>query len=135
MCHAAATSAALHSDVPQYRARPDATMSCMAYAVSSIGVSGSGRWQNTRVVIDSLQVKGRARPTPFEREYTPHGVIFAVDGDKNLAFTVRWSGAEPGAAGELAAVALDRATSAAEFREALGRWKMPAAEFVRERTL
>src|SRR5439155_24566435 len=93
-------------------------------------VEDRGRWTNTTVVTESLWLKARKEPITMEREYTPHGVIFAVDGDKNLAFTVRWSGAEPGAAGELAAVALDRATSAAEFREALGRWKMPAAEFV-----
>ena len=38
-------SSALHSDVPQYSARPELTMSLMAHAVSSIGVSASERWQ------------------------------------------------------------------------------------------
>jgi hypothetical protein len=48
MSQAARISSALHSEVPQYSALPDATMSCMAHTVSSMGVSGSGRWQNTR---------------------------------------------------------------------------------------
>jgi penicillin amidase len=87
-----------------------------------------GRWINTTVARESVWVKGRSQPVGFEREETPHGVVVAVDGEKHLAFTVRWSGAEPGTAGELAALTLDRAASASEFRAALARWKMPAAE-------
>ncbi|MGB7220033.1 MAG: penicillin acylase family protein [Vicinamibacterales bacterium] len=93
-------------------------------------VEDRGQWTNTTVVLESLWLKGRKVPIAIEREYTPHGVMFAIDSEKNLAFTVRWSGAEPGGAGELASLALDRAASAAEFREALGRWTMPPAEFV-----
>ena len=72
--------------------------------------------------------KGRGQPLVFEREYTPHGVVIGVDRERHLAFTLRWSGMAPGAAGELAALALDRAESAAEIRAALARWKMPAVE-------
>ncbi len=39
---------AFHSEVPQYSAFPDSTIMCMDQTVSSMGVSGSGRWQNTR---------------------------------------------------------------------------------------
>jgi penicillin amidase len=93
-------------------------------------VEDRGQWTNTTVVMEPLWLKGRKEPITIDREYTSHGVVFAVDSEKNLAFTVRWSGAEPGTAGELASVALDRTTSVAEFREALARWKTPAAEFV-----
>jgi len=89
-----------------------------------------GRWQNTRVVIESLLVKGRLKPTAFEVEYTPHGVVIGADRINHFVFTLRWSGAEPGAAGELGALALDRAGSGAEFREALVHWKMPAVEVI-----
>ena len=89
-----------------------------------------GRWQNTTVVVDSLLVKGRAKPIQFEREYTPHGVVIGVDRVRHLVFTLRWSGTEPGAAGELGALALDRAASGAEIREALAHWKMPAVEVI-----
>jgi acyl-homoserine lactone acylase PvdQ len=56
-------------------------------------------------------------------------VVLASDRARNLAFTLEWSGAEPGAAGELAALAIDRAGSWSEFRDALARWKMPARRF------
>jgi penicillin amidase len=67
---------------------------------------------------------------PLEFEYTAHGPVIAIDPDRHLAYLLRWSGTEPGAASELAALAIDRARSSSEFREALTRWKMPPAEFV-----
>ncbi len=93
-------------------------------------VEVDGRWQNTRVVIESLLVKGRPKPTTFDVEYTPHGVVIAADVVRHLVFTLRWTGAEPGAASELGALALDRAGSGAEIREALVHWKMPAVDVV-----
>jgi len=48
----------------------------------------------------------------------------------HIAYTIRWSGAEPGAAAELGALAIDRARSWSEFRSALACWKMPSVEFV-----
>jgi len=89
-----------------------------------------GQWHNTAVVVESLWIKGRRAPVTFEREYTPHGVVIAVDDEKHLAFTLRWSGAEPGTAGELAALSLDRAASGAGLRAALAQWKMPAVDVV-----
>lgn len=89
-----------------------------------------GRWVDTTVVPDPIVMKGQAKPFPFEREYTPNGAIVATDSSRHLAFTVKWSGSEPGAAGELAALALDRAQSADDFLAALGRWKLPAVEVV-----
>jgi penicillin amidase len=90
----------------------------------------SGRWIDVVVEKDSIAVKGRKEPFEYERLSTARGVIIALDRQLNLAYGVRWSGAEPGTAAELGALALDRARSAAEFREALARWRMPAAEFV-----
>jgi penicillin amidase len=89
-----------------------------------------GRWVDTKVVPDPIVMKGQAKPFPFERELTPNGAIVASDTDRHLAFTVRWSGSEPGAAGELAALALDRARSSAELRASLARWKLPAVEVI-----
>jgi penicillin amidase len=89
-----------------------------------------GRWVDTTIVRDPIAMKGQAKPFPFEREYTPSGVLVATDSERHLAFTVKWSGSEPGAAGELAALALDRARSAAEFRAALARWKLPSVDVV-----
>jgi len=91
-------------------------------------IEAGDRWQNTNVVQESLLVKGREKPLVFAREYTPHGVVIGVDREQHLAFTLRWSGMAPGAAGELASLALDRADSAAAIRAALARWRMPAVD-------
>ncbi len=89
-----------------------------------------GRWANTTVVPDPIVMKGQAKPFPFEREHTPNGVIVATDSERHLAFSVKWSGSEPGTAGELAALALARADSASSFRASLARWRLPAVEVV-----
>jgi penicillin amidase len=90
----------------------------------------SGRWVDLVIHRDTIIVKGHAKPFEYEYSYSPHGVVFAVDRDRNLAYAVKWSGSEPGAAAELGALGINRARSAAEIRDALRRWKAPAAEFV-----
>jgi acyl-homoserine lactone acylase PvdQ len=89
-------------------------------------VKDGGRWVDIAVRKDWIAVRGRKVPVDFERETTRHGVIVASDQERHLAFAVRWSGSEPGAAAELAAPVVDRARSWPEFRAALARWKMPA---------
>jgi len=89
-----------------------------------------GRWVNTTLVPDPIVMKGQAKPFPFEREHTPNGVIVATDSERHLAFSLKWSGSEPGTAGELAALALARADSASSLRASLSRWKMPVVEVV-----
>jgi penicillin amidase len=88
------------------------------------------RWVDVAIEKDTVAVKGRAEPLEYERLYTAHGVVVAVDRERHLAYTVRWAGAEPGGAPELGALALNRARSASEFSAALRHWKMPSAEFV-----
>ena len=89
-----------------------------------------GRWTDVVVVKDEIVVKGRREPLPLEHQYTAHGPVVAIDRDRHLAYALRWSGTEPGGAAELGALAIDRARSWADFRRALERWKMPAAEFI-----
>jgi penicillin amidase len=81
-------------------------------------------------ITDAIVVKGRSRPFEFESDVTPHGAVVALDRAHGLAYALRWSGTEAGAAPELAALALDRADSWVEFRAALERWKMPARRAV-----
>jgi acyl-homoserine lactone acylase PvdQ len=92
-------------------------------------VDDHGRWVDTEVVSAPIVIRANPKPFVFETEYTRHGVIVASDRTRHLAFAVRWSGTERGAAGALAALALDRAESAAQFTAALARWKMPARRF------
>lgn len=92
-------------------------------------VLAAGRWVDMAAEPEAIPVKG-SKPFEYERLYTPHGVVIALDRERHLAYALRWSGAEPGGAAELAAVAVNRARSWAEFRAALSRWKMPSATFV-----
>src|SRR6267378_4431997 len=82
-------------------------------------VDENGRWVDTDIIGDAIVVRGRAEPFKFEKEFTRHGVIVALDRARHLTFTVRWSGSEPGAAAELGALALDRVASMAELDTAL----------------
>lgn len=93
-------------------------------------VQFQGRWVDVEVEHDGIAVKGRRGPFEYDRLYTRHGVIFGLDRERHLAYTLRWSGAEPGTAGELAAAALGRAASVGDLRGALARWRMPPADFV-----
>ncbi len=89
-----------------------------------------GKWVDMQVASETIQVKGRDKPVTVEHFYTRHGPVVAVDTERHLAFALRWTGAEPGTAGYLGALALDRATDANTFRRALSRWKMPGENFV-----
>lgn len=94
-----------------------------------VAVPGGG-WRDLTIVRESVAVKGRSEPFDYERQYSSHGVVIAVDRQRSLAYTLRWTGTEPGTAAELGALALSRAQSRSEFRAALARWKAPVAEFV-----
>jgi len=81
-------------------------------------------------ISDAVIVKRRKAPFAFDTVYTRHGVVVALDRARSIEYAVRWSGTEPGAAADLAALALDRASNWTEFRAALTRWKMPARRAV-----
>jgi penicillin amidase len=89
-----------------------------------------GQWVDMEVSRQVIAVKGASKPFEYEDLRTRRGVVVAMDGGRNLAFVLRWSGTEPGAAAELGALAINRARSWDEFRAAATGWKMPAAEFV-----
>jgi penicillin amidase len=88
-------------------------------------VDDGGRWVDIDERHGAIGVRGRKTPVDFTTDTTRHGVIVASDLGRHLAYAIRWSGSEPGAAAELAAPSLDRAATSAEFRTALMRWKMP----------
>jgi penicillin amidase len=88
-------------------------------------VDDNGRWVPTAIVKDLLRVRRRPEPFSFDREFTRHGVVLAVDRERHLAFAVRWSGAEPGAAVSLAGLTLDRADSSGDIRATIAGWRIP----------
>jgi penicillin amidase len=90
----------------------------------------AGRWVDMSVDFERVAVKGRDRPVEYERQYTSNGVVIAQDKQRSLVYTLRWTGTEPGGAGELAALDLGRADSLNRFRDTLDRWTAPPSEFV-----
>ncbi len=61
-------------------------------------------------------------------KFTRHGPVLWDDGKHALA--LRWVGSEPGTAGYLASLAIDRAQNWDEFESAVARWKVPSENLV-----
>ena len=61
-------------------------------------------------------------------KFTRHGPVLWDDGKRALA--LRWVGSEPGTAGYLASLAIDRAENWEQFEAAMARWKVPSENIV-----
>ena len=84
-------------------------------------------WERMRMEHERIPVKGGA-PVEVELKFTRHGPVLWEDGKRALA--LRWVGAEPGTAGYLGSLAVDRASNWKEFEEAMARWKVPSENIV-----
>jgi penicillin amidase len=89
----------------------------------------NGRWETMRVEHERIRVKG-AEPVDVELKFTVHGPVLHEDRARHRAYALRWVGSEPGTAGYLASLSLDRARSWPEFLRALERWKVPSENLV-----
>ena len=77
--------------------------------------------------VETIRVRG-ASAVQVPLEFTRHGPVLWADGTRALA--LRWVGAEPGTAGYLGSLALDRARDWNEFERAMPRWKVPSENIV-----
>jgi penicillin G amidase len=84
-------------------------------------------WERMEVKTETIAVRGGA-PVTVKLKYTRHGPVLWQDGKRALA--LRWVGAEPGTAGYLGSLALDRAGNWQEFEQAMMRWKVPSENIV-----
>lgn len=84
-------------------------------------------WARMRVEHETIRVKGKP-PVEVALKFTRHGPVLWEDGKRALA--LRWVGDEPGTAGYLGSLAVDRATNWNEFEEAMKRWKVPSENIV-----
>jgi penicillin amidase len=75
-------------------------------------------------------IRDPADPSSVEiaLKFTRHGPVLWEDG--NRAVALRWVGSEPGTAGYLASLAIDRAQSWDQFESAVARWKVPSENLV-----
>ena len=87
------------------------------------------RWVPLRTIVDTIRVKGEA-PRAVRLEFSHHGPIVGEDTARGRAFALRFVGSEPGTAGYLAQLSLDRVQDWAGFREAAARWKLPTENLV-----
>lgn len=85
-----------------------------------------GRWETMRVEREKIVVKGEKEPQEVVLKFTVHGPVIHEDRKLHRAYALRWVGTEPGTAGYLGALSLNRARSWPEFVKALERWKVPS---------
>jgi penicillin amidase len=84
-----------------------------------------GRWTPMKVEREKIEVKGQ-EPVEVELKFTVHGPVVYEDKARRRAYALRWVGAEPGTAGYLGSLSLNRARNWDEFLKALERWKVPS---------
>jgi penicillin amidase len=84
-------------------------------------------WATMTVRREDFLVKGAGTKT-VELKFTRHGPVLWQDGKRALA--LRWVGSEPGTAGYLASLAIDRAQNWNQFEAAMARWKVPSENIV-----
>jgi penicillin amidase len=84
-------------------------------------------WSAMREERETIRVRG-APDVEVTLHFTKHGPVVWEDGKRALA--LRWVGAEPGTAGYLASLSVDRARNWQEFERAMPRWKVPPENIV-----
>ena len=77
----------------------------------------------------TFHVKGQSDVT-VQLKFTRHGPVLWEDAATHRALALRWVGAEPGTAGYMASLTLDRVQNWNEFEEAVKRWKLPTHNIV-----
>ena len=88
-----------------------------------------GEWKPLRVIVDTVRVRAEA-PRVTRLEFSEHGPIVGEDTARGRAFALRFVGSEPGTAGYLASLSVDRARDWKRFRDAAARWKLPTENLV-----
>ena len=88
-----------------------------------------GRWEPMRIERQRIAVRG-GEPVDAVLKFTRRGPVIHEDRARRRAYVLRWVGSEPGTAGYLASLSLNRARTWPEFLRALERWKVPSENLV-----
>jgi penicillin amidase len=89
-----------------------------------------GKWEPMRVEREKINVKGEAQPREVDLKFTTHGPVIYEDKERHRAYALRWVGSEPGTAGYLASLTLNRVQNWKEFLKAMERWKVPSENLI-----
>lgn len=92
-------------------------------------VRSGDRWVPMRVERETIRVKD-GEPVAVDLKFTGHGPVIFEDPARHRAWALRWVGSEPGTAGYLGSLSLNRARSWPEFLKALEHWKVPSENLV-----
>lgn len=84
-------------------------------------------WERMKAQRESFKVRGGSDVT-VDLKFTRHGPVLWQDQKRALA--LRWVGMEPGTAGYLASLAVDRAENWEQFSNAMKRWHVPSENIV-----
>jgi penicillin G amidase len=84
-------------------------------------------WEAMQIRKETFGVGG-GHTVEVDLKFTHHGPVLWDDGKRALA--LHWVGAEPGTAGYLGSLAIDRAQNWKEFEAAMPRWKVPSENIV-----
>lgn len=84
-------------------------------------------WERMQVQRETFKVRGASDVT-VDLKFTRHGPVLWQDQHRALA--LRWVGMEPGTAGYLASLAVDRAETWEQFSDAMKRWHVPSENIV-----
>jgi len=86
-------------------------------------------WERMRVEDEEIRIKGKSS-VHVQIKFTRHGPVLWEDPPRHRVLALRWVGAEPGTAGYLPSLALDRVQNWKEFEAAMPRWKVPPENIV-----
>jgi penicillin G amidase len=86
-------------------------------------------WERMRVEKETFHIKGQS-DREVALKFTRHGPVVWEDQATHRALALRSVLAEPGAAGYLGCLTMDRVRNWTEFEEAVKRWKVPTHNIV-----
>jgi penicillin amidase len=84
-------------------------------------------WTPMLIRREEFLIKG-APAKSIDLKFTRHGAVLWED--RRRALALRWVGSEPGTAGYLASLAIDRAQNWSQFEAAMARWKVPSENII-----
>ncbi len=91
--------------------------------------SNRGAWKPVTVLADTIPVKNEPARA-VDLEFTEHGPIVNVDSTGTRGFVIRFVGTEPGTAGYLAQISINRARDWPTFKAAAYRWRLPTENLI-----
>lgn len=89
-----------------------------------------GKWLPLKIEREAFFVKGEAKPRFLDLKFTHHGPVIYEDPSSHRAVALRWVGSEPGTAGYLASLTLNRVQNWNEFLAGMDRWKVPSENLI-----